>query len=138
MTTTEIQCRCGNVKMELTGEPRVQLYCHCDDCQAAHGAAYVPVAIFPADAVKVTTGTPRFWKVRSTPRASCSDCGTRLFAEPAGMPLRVVNGYLLPPERRKPSMHIHCQLAVNPVRDGLPHFKSVPAAFGGADVIVGW
>jgi hypothetical protein len=22
----------------------VQLYCHCDDCQSAHGAAYVPAA----------------------------------------------------------------------------------------------
>jgi hypothetical protein len=32
-TTTPIQCLCGAVKMELTGEPIAQLYCHCDDCQ---------------------------------------------------------------------------------------------------------
>jgi hypothetical protein len=136
MTTTEIQCRCGSVRLALAGEPRAQLYCHCDDCQAVHGAAYVPAALYPADAVRVTAGAPKMWQLRTTPRASCPECGTRLFAESHGM--RIVNAYLLPAERRKPAMHIHCRFAVMPVRDELPHFKSVPAAFGGADDVVGW
>jgi hypothetical protein len=136
MTKTEIQCRCGNVKLELTGEPRAQLYCHCDDCQAVHGAAYVPAALYPADGVRVTSGAPQTWQLRTTPRASCSNCGTRLFAESHGM--RIVNASLLPAEQRKPSMHIHCRFAVLPVRDSLPHFRSVPAAFGGSDDLVGW
>jgi len=36
---TEIQCRCGAVWIELTAEPIAQFFCHCDDCQAVHGAA---------------------------------------------------------------------------------------------------
>ena len=40
--TVLVQCRCGEVQLELTGDPTVQFYCHCDDCQAVHGAAYVP------------------------------------------------------------------------------------------------
>jgi hypothetical protein len=73
MTTTEIQCRCGNVQLELTGEPRVQLYCHCDDCQVVHGAAYVPGALYPADAVKVTKGALKVWQLRSTPLGGSDD-----------------------------------------------------------------
>ncbi len=38
---TKVQCRCGAVEIEISAEPIVQFYCHCDDCQAVHGAAYV-------------------------------------------------------------------------------------------------
>ena len=48
MNTKGVSCRCGAVELRITGEPVVQFYCHCDDYQAAHGAAYVPVAIYPA------------------------------------------------------------------------------------------
>jgi hypothetical protein len=77
----EVQCRCGAVGVELTGEPSAQFFCHCDDCQAAHGAAYIPVAMYPASAVKVTRGDPSAWKVRVTPRMTCRHCGTRIFAD---------------------------------------------------------
>src|SRR5271169_1902433 len=43
--TTRVQCRCGEVEIELTGELLVQFYCHCDDCQAVHGAAYAPIGL---------------------------------------------------------------------------------------------
>lgn len=43
---TPIQCHCGAIRMELTGDPVAQFYCHCDDCQAVHGAAYVPVVMY--------------------------------------------------------------------------------------------
>ena len=39
--TTLIECRCGAVAVELSGEPLLQFYCHCDHCQAVHGAAFV-------------------------------------------------------------------------------------------------
>ena len=50
MDIEEVFCRCGSVGIRITGEPDAQLYCHFDDCQAAHGAAYVPVAIYTAEA----------------------------------------------------------------------------------------
>ncbi len=37
---TKVQCRCGAVAVEISAEPIVQFYCHCDDCQAVHGGAY--------------------------------------------------------------------------------------------------
>ena len=48
MQMIEAQCRCGAIGLNIAGEPAVQLYCHCDDCQSAHGAAYVSAAIYPA------------------------------------------------------------------------------------------
>ena len=58
---TKVQCRCGAVEVEITGEPIVQFFCHCDDCQAVHGGAYVPESAYAADSVKVTRGAPLTW-----------------------------------------------------------------------------
>jgi hypothetical protein len=45
-----VECRCGAVQIELVGEALVDIYCHCDDCQAVHGGAYVPESVYRADA----------------------------------------------------------------------------------------
>ena len=71
----EAQCRCGAIGLKIAGEPVVQLYCHCDDCQAAHGAAYVPAAIYPAHAVEVVRGKPAPMVVKAT-----SGCAARIAA----------------------------------------------------------
>ena len=41
----------------------LSLYCHCEDCQKAHSAAYFKVAIYPVDGVKVTKGKTISWTV---------------------------------------------------------------------------
>jgi hypothetical protein len=134
----EIQCLCGEIRIELSGQPISQHYCHCDDCQAAHGAAYVPFAMFPAAEVRVTAGSPAIWSLKTTPRATCAKCGTRIFAEPPGFGIRGVNGFLLPAGSFKPELHLQCRYAVLPVQDLLPHFRSLPARFGGSDDVVDW
>jgi hypothetical protein len=52
--------------------------------------------------------------------------------------MRGVNGFLLPADLFKPAFHSQCQYAVLPVKDDLPHFKGLPALFGGTDEPVGW
>lgn len=52
--------------------------------------------------------------------------------------MRGVSGFLLPSEMFKPAFHSQCQYAVLPVKDDLPHFKGVPARFGGTDEAIGW
>lgn len=137
-TTTPIQCLCGAVKMELTGEPLAQLYCHCDDCQAVHGAAYVPAAMYRISATRIVSGELILWKRKVTTRATCRECGTRVFAEPPGMGVRGITATLLPPGLFKPTFHMQCQHALLPIKDELPHFKGFPAAFGGSDEQVPW
>lgn len=138
MATIPIQCNCGAIKLELTGEPLAQFYCHCDDCQTVHGGAYIPVAVYPRDAVRLVAGEPKQWKLKVTPRASCPECGTRLFADPPKAGFRGVLATLLPKGMFKPAFHIQCQHAMNPVKDDLPHYKSFPAMFGGSDEKVAW
>lgn len=138
MTELTATCRCGDAELRITSEPVVQLYCHCDDCRAAHAAAYVAASIYPAAAVQVTRGKPVHAMVKRTPRLRCDACGTHLFAEIASVGLRSVNAFLLPSGAFQPQMHIQCQHAVLPVVDELPHFKAFPPAFGGSDERVIW
>ena len=53
MSTLTASCRCGGVELRIEGTPIAQFYCHCDDCQAAHSAAYVAESIYPAAAVQL-------------------------------------------------------------------------------------
>jgi len=135
---SEIQCRCGATEIEITAEPLVQFFCHCDDCQAVHGGAYVPESVYPAHAVKVVRGDPLTWKLKRSPRFTCRECGTRLFIDVERLGLRGVNGFLLPPDAFNPTFHMHCRFAIRPVVDGLPHYKGLPARFGGSDETVEW
>lgn len=133
-----VQCRCGKIAIKLSAEPVVQLYCHCDDCQAVHGAAYVPESVYPSDAVTIEAGEPAEWTLKLHPRIFCRDCGTRLFIDVPEMSLRGVNGYLLPVEAFRPQFHMQCQFAPSPVRDDLPHYRGLAPQFGGPDERVDW
>lgn len=134
---SSVLCLCGDIELELAGEPIVQLYCHCDHCQVVHGAAMAAAVVFRSDDLRVVRGEPREWRLVSTPRHSCANCGTRLFAQ--GSPtVRSLNAYLLPEGVFRPALHIYCKFARLPVLDGLPHYATVPARWGGSDELVRW
>jgi hypothetical protein len=135
---TTIQCPCGAVTMELTGDPLACVYCHCQGCQTAHGAAYLPAAMYRYEQTRILGGEPLLWCRTTTTRATCPRCGTRLFAEPPGQWLRSITAYLLPPGVFQPTLHMQCQDALLPVKDDLPHYKGFPALFGGSDELVAW
>jgi len=138
LRTFEAQCRCGAIGVKISGQPVVQLYCHCHDCQAAHAAAYVPAAIYPAEAVNVWRGEPQPMVVKATPRMRCLACGSYLFSEIASVGMRSVSAYLLPKGMFKPQFHVQCAHALLPVVDSLPHYRGFPPGFGGAEEFVAW
>jgi hypothetical protein len=138
MEAISLSCRCGSVQLRVGNAPTMQFYCHCDDCRAVTGGAFSPVALFSADEVAVSGGATSTWTYRELPRTRCSTCGTFLFGEPIGLGMRGVSGFLLPSDMFGPTIHIHCERAVLPVKDDLPHFKHVPASLGGKDETVGW
>lgn len=137
-SSTQIACPCGAVKIRLSGEPVVDLYCHCRDCQRITGGGCVPYSIYPHAAVEVTEGQTFKWALKDNPRTRCARCGTYLFGDPAGMGIHGISAYLLPEGRFKPAMHIMCKDALLPVKDALPHYRGFPAAFGGIDEQVDW
>jgi hypothetical protein len=138
MEAITLSCRCGSVQLRVGCAPMTQFYCHCDDCRAASGGAFVPIALFPTDAVTVSAGDTFTWTYKTLPRTRCSTCGTFLFGEPPGLGVRGVSGFLLPGHMFQPAFHSQCEHAVLPVKDDLPHFKSLPARFGGTDETVEW
>jgi hypothetical protein len=138
MQATTLSCRCGSVQLRLGAAPLAQFYCHCDDCRATSGGAFVPIALFSADAVAVSGGDTFTWTYKTLPRTRCATCGTFLFGEPPGLGVRGVSGFLLSADMFEPAFHSHCQHAVLAVKDDLPHFKGLPASFGGSDETVRW
>ena len=138
MPVVQIRCLCGAVRARLAGEPRMQFYCHCDDCQAVSGGAYVALAMFPLAALAVVQGETASFTLRSVARERCGACGTQLFARLPALDACMVKGELLPVTMRKPEFHMQCRYAVLPVMDGLPHYRGIPAHFGGSDEVVGW
>jgi hypothetical protein len=133
-----VNCRCGQIEIEISAEPVAQFFCHCDDCQAVHGAAYAPESVYPADAVTIVNGEPASWTFKRNPRFFCRNCGTRLFIEVGVLKLRGLNGYLLASESFRPQFHMQCRFAVRPIRDDLPHYRSRAPQFGGSDERADW
>ncbi len=137
MSTTEVHCPCGAVTMELRGEPVMQFYCHCKDCRAVSGGAYIGLALFASEDV-TTHGETDTWTLRSLARQRCAVCGTHVFAAIPAFGQHAIKSNLLPDGMFRPAFHIHCRHAVLPVADDLPHYAALPAAFGGTDEKVDW
>ena len=138
MRPIETGCLCGAVRIRIDGEPVVGFYCHCPDCRAAHGAAYVGVALYPSAAVEVMAGEVATFAIESLPRAFCPKCGARMFARVPDSDVTGIVAERLPAGAFRPDFHIHCREAIAPVRDALPHYETLPSTFGGDDRTVDW
>lgn len=138
MNDRPVSCLCGALRLHVSAAPLTAFYCHCGDCRAAHGAAYVGVALYRSSAVEAVAGEVATYTLRSLPRAFCPRCGTRLFARVPDTDLTGLVAEHLPEGVFRPDFHIHCREAIAPVRDGLPHYEALPSAFGGTDRTVDW
>lgn len=135
---SDIACPCGAVVVRVRGEPELQFYCHCDDCQTISGGAYVPVALFGADAVLSVEGRTETWTYKVLPRQRCAVCGCGMLAEVPGFGQFGISGNRLPAGMLKPQFHINCRYAQRPVKDDLPHYASLPEMFGGDGRLADW
>jgi hypothetical protein len=137
MEIITVHCSCGAVEMHLTGKPVMQYVCHCDDCQAVHGTAH-SVSLHPGPAVSVVRGETVIFTLRTSPRTKCRLCSTYLFAEVPGHDVCGVNADLLPEGMFNPEFHIQCRYAAVAPQDQLPHYRGIPARFGGSDELMRW
>lgn len=73
-------CLCGAVRVDFAAPPALELICHCTDCQRASGAAAVPFAFFPAEALCLTGEVRAFGQRNESghlvERRFCTACGT--------------------------------------------------------------
>ena len=123
-------CACGAIRYECDAEPIVMFYCHCRDCQRMSGGPYTPVVYVPAKAVKITKGTPTYYKTPSAAlgenkRGFCPDCGSRLFGGITDEGHGITASSLDDPTLFKPQMHIWSSEAQpwDPMEPNLPKFE---------------
>ncbi len=128
-------CMCGAVSLDLSGEPAVQVFCHCESCRGWLNAPIHAASLWPAASVKITSGAEQLGSYKRTEashRKFCTRCGTPVLIEhPAlGMvdiPAGRVEGFV-----HTPTVHVHYGEKVLSVQDGLPKFKDFPKDFGGS------
>jgi hypothetical protein len=88
MTTTYTGgCQCGDIRYEITGEPRMLVACHCTDCQRQSGSAFgmslvVAESDFRILQGEVKTSSSRSAAGRAKLGAFCPRCGTRIYHKP--------------------------------------------------------
>jgi len=81
MATSTGNCWCGNIKYEFSGEPAMQVICHCKTCQNLSGTAYTTNLLVPNANFKLLSGTPTVFSKHHEADMTltisfCPECGT--------------------------------------------------------------
>jgi hypothetical protein len=98
MATREAACHCGQLRLEVEGDPFVVSICHCLACQRRTGSAFGMQAAFRPDQVRVVGRFSDFLRVSDEADRKehvfhfCPDCGSQVFyTEPTEPDLIVVS-----------------------------------------------
>jgi len=79
------QCECGQLKLEVSSPPVVQLVCHCKECQAFSGSRFVNGAFFRKDDCQIEGKTSIETLIGGTGanklHHSCSVCGDPIYVQ---------------------------------------------------------
>ena len=138
-TTYSGACFCGAVQFEVTGEPMLQGFCHCNDCRGWSGGPVTSYALWQSGDVRFTGGADKavsYSKSGQAERRHCSECGGALMTAIPAAGMTDVYPHLLKGFSFQPQAHVHYGVRVVEMNDGLPKFKDMPAEAGGSGEIV--
>ena len=133
------KCFCGEVAIEVAGEPEGMGYCHCESCRSWSGGPVNAFSLWKPDAVKVTKGQGSLATYAKTPgseRKFCTKCGGHVMTNHPGLGLVDVFAATIPTLKFAPGLHVNYAETVLPMKDGLPKLKDFPAELGGSGVIL--
>ena len=98
MPTREAVCHCGQLRLEVTGDPFAVSICNCLACQRRTGSAFGMQAGFKADQVQVAGRYSDYTRISDEADRKehvfhfCPDCGSQVFyTEPTEPDLIVVS-----------------------------------------------
>lgn len=134
-TVRKSGCMCGAVQLELTGEPPVMAYCHCESCRGWLAAPLHAATLWPAASVKVVSGADKLGTYKRTDashRKFCTRCGTAVMIDHPSLGMVDVPAGRVAGLVFKPAVHVHYAEKVLQVKDGLPKFRDFPKDFGGS------
>lgn len=78
-------CRCGAVRIRVTGPPLLAAACHCSGCQRMSASAFSLSLAVPADGFEVIAGEPVLGGLNRDMHHFCPACMTWMFTRPLGM-----------------------------------------------------
>ncbi|MDE2347581.1 MAG: GFA family protein [Gammaproteobacteria bacterium] len=85
MSVRVARCACGELQVELVGEPDVVVVCHCLECQRRTGSVFGVGAYFPRSAVICAGSYRTYSRSGSSGHALhfhfCERCGSTVFWE---------------------------------------------------------
>lgn len=84
--TRTARCACGQLRIELRGEPIRTYACACRECQRITGSAFAYRAMFEAGAIVARNGSTLSWHRSEGPgrwieHVRCPDCGTLVYQQ---------------------------------------------------------
>ncbi len=133
------RCFCGKVTFEVTGEPQVMGYCHCESCRHWSAGPVNAFTLWKPEALRVTSGEyaiGTYNKTQISYRKWCKECGGHLFVHHPTFGMVDIFAAMLPELKFDPGLHVNYGETVLNVRDGKPKFRDMPKEMGGSGVIV--
>jgi hypothetical protein len=85
MADREAACHCGQLRLEVDGDPFVVSICHCLDCQRRTGSAFGMQSAFRPDQVRVQGSFKDYSRISDEADRKehifhfCPDCGSQVF-----------------------------------------------------------
>ena len=83
MSTREASCHCGQLRLEVAGEPEWVSICNCLACQRRTGSAFGMQARWPKDQVEVSGRATEYTRISDAGDERtfrfCPDCGATVF-----------------------------------------------------------
>jgi len=128
-------CACGAVQLELSGEPPIQVFCHCNSCRSWLGAPIHAATLWPTPNVRIVKGADNlglYKRTEASHRQFCKSCGAPVLIGHPAIGMTDVPAGSIAGLNYTPTLHVHYGEKVMPVRDGLPKFKDFPKEFGGS------
>ena len=138
--TYEGSCLCGAVKLEVSGAPLMQGFCHCGTCRGWSATPVTAYALWPTAAVRIVAGEKKL-KAYDRPgklsRHHCADCGGAVATGLGGSPLTDVYPPILAGFAFAPAAHVNYAERMIDMKDGLPKFRDMPKEAGGSGEMIG-
>jgi len=129
-TTAEGGCRCGRLRLRVTGAPLFTAACHCRGCQRMASSAFSLTSCYPTGQFEVIAGEPVLGGLHGAARHYfCPHCLSWAFTRPDGMDdiVNLRTTLLDDPPRTPPFLETFTSEALPWAKTGAAHrFEALP------------
>ncbi|BCL69982.1 aldehyde-activating protein [Vibrio nigripulchritudo] len=127
-------CLCGEVQVEVSGDPIFVIACHCIKCQKRTGSPLGITCFFPESAVKVSGELKDYQRGSDSGREIthhfCSTCGTQALSRTPAVPncIGISSGVFDDTTWIKPQMHAYTKTKMSCIEipEGTMAFDETP------------